>query len=375
MKSGRYEMTVGADGKMDLALTPDAVVPPEPPPPPAVPILGLGRWRSRMVEFGHKFGAPNPEMNTWEGYVWYYDGFRIFQRIAEYTGDDSWLVEAAQCERVYLENYLRKLGTTGWRVFPHGSEMAYRRTGDVKYLGDLLLLANKSPYGAHSADRIKTTLAKYTRSREAAYLLQTLLAWKRLSARGYPTAALKDYIKMVAGSTELKNIGPDRPTELDERIGVLAGLVHCHFDQWFANKSADSMQPFMAALSAHALIEFADFCGGGSPGYFAVRESLKRAADWLRDNAWIEDDGGFYYQSQHPYDADGDTELRGAPVLNMLIAPMYAWLYKETGDAGWRDFGDKVFEAGTAAVLHSGKEFSQQYRWSFEYVAWRQGGK
>ncbi len=59
--------------------------------------------------------------------------------------------------------------------------------------------------------------------------------------------------------------------------------------------------------------------------------------------------------------------------LNMLIAPVYAWLYHQTGDATYRTRGDDVFRGGVVgAWLDGAKQFNQNYRWSFAYVAWRE---
>ena len=58
--------------------------------------------------------------------------------------------------------------------------------------------------------------------------------------------------------------------------------------------------------------------------------------------------------------------------LNLLIAPVYAWLYMRTADTIYRDRGDKVFAGGVKkAWLHGDKQFKQNYHWSFDYVKWR----
>ncbi|MBZ5636897.1 MAG: hypothetical protein LAO55_27555, partial [Acidobacteriia bacterium] len=58
--------------------------------------------------------------------------------------------------------------------------------------------------------------------------------------------------------------------------------------------------------------------------------------------------------------------------LNLLLAPMYGWVYQRTGAQIYRDQGDQLFNAGVAgAWLDGGKQFSQNYRWSQKYVEWR----
>src|SRR5205085_8568150 len=62
----------------------------------------------------------------------------------------------------------------------------------------------------------------------------------------------------------------------------------------------------------------------------------------------------------------------GAPDLNLVIAPAFAWVYQRTGDVTYRDRGDAVFAGGVLnAYLGRGKQFDQNYSWSFDYVKWR----
>ena len=62
----------------------------------------------------------------------------------------------------------------------------------------------------------------------------------------------------------------------------------------------------------------------------------------------------------------------GAPDLNLLIAPAFAWLYQRTGDTTYRDRGDQIFAGGVkGAYLDGAKQFNQSYMWSFDFVKWR----
>jgi len=59
-----------------------------------------------------------------------------------------------------------------------------------------------------------------------------------------------------------------------------------------------------------------------------------------------------------------------------MIAPMYAWIFKITGNTKYQSEGDQIFASGVefdpAGTLGwSGKNFMQQYRWSFDFVQWR----
>jgi len=63
-------------------------------------------------------------------------------------------------------------------------------------------------------------------------------------------------------------------------------------------------------------------------------------------------------------------------VLNDLVAPAYAWYWNRTGDAGSLARGDDLFQHEfdvPGDVTWCGKQFSQIYKWSFDYVRWRSG--
>ena len=57
----------------------------------------------------------------------------------------------------------------------------------------------------------------------------------------------------------------------------------------------------------------------------------------------------------------------------MLIAPAYCWIYEKTGDPKYLTQSDQIFANRVLyAWLDQGKQFSQSYRLSFDYVACRQ---
>ena len=295
------------------------------------PIPNLDLWEQNMQVYGAKHGDPSAPINTWEGYAWYYDGEWAFYQIADYTGDDSWNAAAEHIENTYRKYVLDNNGQVpGYRVFPHGLYEDFIRTGDEESKRAVLLLATKSAF-AHLGGG-----ALFSRSRETAYAMQAYMYAEKL---GVPSAKL--------------------PVALEFALG--------HMDQWFVSKTVTFMQPFMVGLTAHALIEYDEMYGDER-----IQPLLEKAADWLWENAWVEADESFYYQSDVPYDPNAKPE-RGSPDLNMLIAPMYAWLFKQTQDVKYLGRGDAAFAGGVeGAYLTGGKQFTQSYRLSFNYVQWRQ---
>src|SRR6202041_3728927 len=73
-----------------------------------------------------------------------------------------------------------------------------------------------------------------------------------------------------------------------------------------------------------------------------------------------------------PGDTFGYDDIQ--PDLNNLISPAYAWMYLQTGDTKYREEADNIFADGVLyndAINWDGKEFSQNYRWRFDYIKWR----
>ncbi len=123
----------------------------------------------------------------------------------------------------------------------------------------------------------------------------------------------------------------------------------------------------MVGLTSAALIMYYDKTGDAR-----VLPAVRTAMDWLWANAWVAADESFWYANWVPNPSIPFPAQPGAPDLNLLIAPAYAWLFHQTGDSRYRDEGDAVFAGGVKfAYLGAGKQFDQNYWWSFDYVKWR----
>ena len=137
-----------------------------------------------------------------------------------------------------------------------------------------------------------------------------------------------------------------------------------HMDQWFVSHTAGWMRPFMVALTSHALILYHERVGDSR-----VIPTLTMAMDSLWDTMWLPASQAFKY-------TDRETSTGGqepAPDLNLLIAPVYIWLYHQTGEVRHRDRFDAIFVGGVQqAYLVNGKQFNQNYRLSIEAVRLRQ---
>jgi hypothetical protein len=167
------------------------------------------------------------------------------------------------------------------------------------------------------------------------------------------------------------------------RMVQLADHALGHIDQWFISKTSRAklrgfdgpaqaagqyyIQPFMVGVTAQALIQYWEVTKDGR-----VQPAIKAALDALWNSAWVPANQSFWYENWVSDPAKAFPARPGAPDLNLLIAPAYAWLYSRTGDTTYRDRGDQIFAGGVkGAWLEGSKQFNQSYMWSFDYVKWR----
>ncbi len=296
----------------------------------------LGSWQENMVHFGRQHCDPAnlKELGTWEGSVWYYDGIRVYYQIADYTGDASWNACARYVRDIYRPYVLANGGKVpGWRVFPHGLFEDYLRTGDAESKRAVELLATSSVFASAGGG------SDFEMSRETAYLIHAYIAAEDLGIGRYP------------------------------QLAKSVGFALSHLEQWRSGK-ASYVKPFMVGLTLEALINYVEHFPDRR-----VETAIVETVDWLWRAAWSESQGKFPYitcqsWSQHQ-ECFEDHSAEGAD-LHLLIAPAYAWAYRHSGEGRFRERGDRIFESGVrGAWLAGGKQFSQSYRWSFDYVHWR----
>ena len=281
----------------------------------------------------------------------YYDASRVYYQIADYTGDSSWTNCESKAEAIY-KNYVTGSGggVPGYWNFTTGFLMDVQHTSDATSKQAAVSLSQNGAYCGDGTPLEWT--ADPSVSREVAYCLMSYL---NAEALGEPRRA--------------------RMTQLaDQALG--------HIDQWFVKKSSrqpkDSdvpeavgqyyLQPFMVGLTTQALIKYWDVTKDSR-----VQPAVKVALDAIWDRAWVASDQAFWYDNWVPNPSTAFPAKPGAPDLNLLIAPAYAWLYQRTGDTTYRDRGDQIFAGGVkGAYLEGAKQFNQSYMWSFDYVKWRQ---
>ncbi len=150
-------------------------------------------------------------------------------------------------------------------------------------------------------------------------------------------------------------LGEPMPSRLPRLFEQALG----HLDQWFVQESSPDYAPFMFGLTAEALISYYEQVHPDP----RIVEGLRRGCEWTWEHCWIPQDEAFWYRLNNQSTAE---------VLNLLVAPCYAWLAKQTGEMRFLNQGDQLFTGGVRRVdIEGGKHFNQNYRWSFAYVAWR----
>ena len=326
-------------------------------------IPGLPQWESQMVSFGKlhctTLSTATDQYGNVQSYdqllnATYYDATLVYLQIAKYTNDASWQACANSAKNVYRDRYV--LGNNGqvpgyWN-FTNGLTLDSQVNVDVTSKNAAILLSQNAMYAGTWTPLEYTASAD--RARELAYTIRAYLNAEKL---GVPRRArLADLVNQELG----------------------------HIDQWFVTKLyrqpvsspafyADGLyyiQPFMVGLTMEGLIMYHEATGDAR-----VMPSVKVALDWLWVNAWVSADQAFWYENMVSDPSVSFPQRAGAPDLNLLIAPAYAWYYKMTGDTVYRDRGDQIFEGGVkGAYLWGAKQFNQNYSYGFEYVSRRRAG-
>ncbi len=303
---------------------------------PALP--ELARWEAQMRSSGletcqalKRSGASFDESLG----ATYYDAEWVFYQIADYLGDPTWHECAAAAERIYRDRYVipNNGAIPGFWNFSRGLVEDYLRTGDESSRKAALLIARNGAF-ARDSTRVEETIDS-TMSREVAYVMMAYLN------------------------------GEDVGGESRSRLAVLLEHALGHLDQWFVSRSAPYVRPFMVALTAQALIQYEERYGDPR-----IEPALILAADSLWNRMWLGEAQAFMYTDRTV--PSGGQEA--SPDLNLLIAPLYGWLYHRTGETRFAERGDAIFAGGVrGAYLGGAKQFNQNYRWSIRYVEWRLG--
>lgn len=318
------------DGASPLP-TPSPPVTVAPTPTSTASLMPVQQWETIMTQYGkqHCDKAAIDKVGIADTGVSYYDGARVYYQVADYTGDKSYETCAGYVRNVYRP-YALKGGTPGWRVFAAGLGIHYKKARDQLSLDAIKKLTGKSAFAVDN-DWVNTNAPKAENSREVAYLIEAYLEERKITAA------------------------------LNPRITKLVTWSKGHLDQWLKGAV---LKPFMAALTSEALIQYYE----EEKQDAAIQTLVSRIADFMWTKLWVEDAQSFKYIDRV---VSGEDPPDPSPDLNLLIAPLYSWLYKETGDEKWKVRFEKIFTGGVNnAYWVSGKVYSQSFRWSIQGLEW-----
>lgn len=304
-----------------------------PRPLPAIP--NLTEWEEHMTRFGlshcETIESPTAAFETKLDAI-YYDAQLVFQQIKDYTKSTRWDSCANSAEKVYRDQYIipNNGSVPGNWLFPIGLARDYLSSGDATSKQGLDILA--TTMWAADATPLAWTTDTAT-SREVAYAIMAYLMQE--------------------------DIGEPRRVRLAPFVDQALG----HLDQWFVKRTAPYIRPFMVGLTAHSLIEYYERTKDPR-----IVPALTDTADKMWNELWLQSDQSFKYTDRNT-DSGG---MEPSPDLSLLIAPMYGWLFHQTGEMRFLERGDLIFAGGVQkATIMAPKQFNQSYRWSFSYVKWR----
>lgn len=351
----------------------DPTDPPDPPIDPPIPpsTLNVEGWEQNMLVNGRKWGQfQNPNSGT--GWATrfvnaYYDMLGTLYRIKAYTGSSEWDQYIEFAKHSYRNEFYRpdNYHSNGYYRFPHGLLADFQAGGDTT-IEDIRMVRDNMAFSLLVEFEQSEYLGQSQHmSREMAYALAAHVCAER------------------AGETR------------DEaRVSAFVGWMANHLHEWYSNTFSTPgqsfFQPFMFALTAKSLIEFYEWEieNGRDPNAYwptvnwtEMLDGIASVALWMFNEAavregpsagqrmWAGDQHGFRYADREYEEGAGVVY----PGLNLLIAPVYAWLYKETTNLDYANIGDLLFNEGVTygSPDWSGKAFNQNYFWSFDYLAWR----
>ncbi|WP_414475753.1 hypothetical protein [Microvirga sp. M2] len=286
-------------------------------------------WRSD----GHAWDAAN-----------YYDRAKIFYVWWARTGDDTLLKRAGDLAVDYRTNYLEAndYGTSAHWSQIAGVALHYLATGDEASRTAVGRVADTfaQPYYSDNVGNVKAEMDQRIQART----LESFLYAKQINA---PSAAGNNWDKLLTSS-------------LDKILSAQAADGAWHF-----SNSDGAVVPFMAGMLNDTLIDY-------YTNYKAdarIPAAIKKSVDYLWSHTWDEKSQSFNYIE---FNAKGEVK-EPAPDLNNMIVDGFGFVYKMTGDATYKERGDKIFAGGVnGAWLEGSKQFNQQYTTSYRYASLRE---
>jgi len=345
---------------------------------PAIPNIGdkstPGTWVYGMVTKGATafFCTPYPTFCSGGAGCNFYDGIRAYQQAKTYdtangiTGNPLQWDACISNRKVGYISYINSTTPPGaiWAIYL-GSKgtMSLALNGDTAARTALFNTANNAQWKTLRPFALDVGL-----ERELNFTTEALIAANKAGDSNVNSLIPVGIDYILADVDQIVNAGVSHEPFID---GTLADtLIHYYID----NGSTDvRIPPAIKALADHLWVDYwiPGVCSGSNQTFT----------------------GCFAYSAGMRHMGIDYSEIAGtgnSANLNLLIAPMYAWLFKMTGNGTipgsdgaqcrgtpgqpctYQQAGDVIFQKGfSQSDYFSPKDWAQNYRWSFDYVTWR----
>ncbi len=323
------------------------------------PVPNRANWEAQMVARAAQWcnkttgvmnGLPGGQLLFGvEQQVWYYDGAWVYRQVAAYTGDSDWLRCAENISQQYRDRYV--LANNGFlpnfRIFGDGLKAACVSCDGRNRLALKELAANNL---AKSGGNVWSNFM-----RDVSYLLESTIS--AAQAYGY------DELDKIPNDAEWPEIKRGIVWSSSRLLGMMDAARGEHYV---------SQQTFMLGLAMRALIQYWEYTKDPR-----VPVEIKAMLDYHWDSLWDQTNKKIIFnrsprgaKCEHTCNPAAHTDL-----INLNVAA-FAWYWSITGDETYRVRGDEIFSHSLdTSINYSGKVFSQNYRWSFDYVLLREGQK
>lgn len=275
----------------------------------------------------------------------YYDRAQVYYAQWVRTGNPEYWVRGTRQILAYRTNYLEP---NSYGTSPHWSQidgvaLHYQLTGDEKSRFAVGRVAEVLRY---FRDNARTVGHPDIESRILARTLMAQLWGWRLQARGNEAMASTSEISTLV-STILN---------LQSADGAWRYPTIC--------SSNSASLTYMDGLLNEALIQ-SYIHHNANP---AIPSKIRKSVDYLWSRWKVASQAVEYAPGCPPSSTDPDSY----PELNNLVVNSFAWVYAQTGDVGYRQKADSVFNGGVRGqFLYGQKQFNQQYTTSYRYFFWR----
>jgi hypothetical protein len=304
----------------------------------------------------------------------YYDGLNNAYQLLDHFGDTYWATYVTEQLEEYRDWYINTIAigfggvkgaVAGFWVFLKGLVEDYLRRGDAVSRQAAIDVFDNGSYVSFG------DCSGHEYNRECAYALFAHMQITRLPGFTLSTAQL----------TRRQTLYEWALAQVDQFLtGIPSGN----------STKGVYVRPFMIALTARSLIHYWKNINKDP----RILTKLKAIAEYIWTTCWKGTSGtwgvanAFTYTDRvmtgHP-DASPDLDQFTQPDLNLLIAPLFGWLYHETGESKWRSRGDLIWTGGVpqytgnvhtagadlsvpTSVNVNGKHCQQQMFWATDYI-------